>query len=46
MIYDDQAELLDEVAAGEDALLDLKAVAFTGDQVRFASEEGRAGLPY
>ncbi|EIC19846.1 ATP-binding protein [Thiorhodovibrio frisius] len=42
MIYDDKAELLDEIAAGEDALLELKLVVFKGDQVRFASEPGRA----
>ena len=42
MIHDDKAELLDEIAAGEDTLLELKEVVFKGDQVRFASEAGRA----
>lgn len=42
MLYDDKTELLAEIAAGEDSLLELKAVVFKGDQVRFASEEGRA----
>lgn len=42
MIYDDKQELLEEIAAGEDTLLEFKEVVFKGDQVRFASEEGRA----
>ena len=42
MIYDDKAELLAEIAAGEDTLLELKEVVFKGDQVRFAGESGRA----
>ena len=42
MLYDDKTELLAEIAAGEDSLLELKEVVFKGDQVRFASEEGRA----
>lgn len=42
MLYDDKSELLQEIAAGEDTLLELKEVVFKGDQVRFAGEEGRA----
>lgn len=42
MLYDDQAELLAAIAAGEDTLLELKAVVFKGDQVRFAGAAGRA----
>ncbi len=42
MLYDDKNELLEEIAAGEDTLLEFKEVVFKGDQVRFASEEGRA----
>lgn len=42
MIYDDKAELLGEIAAGEDTLLELKEVVIKGDQVRFAGEAGRA----
>jgi len=42
VIYDDKAELLAEIAAGEDTLLELKEVVFKGDQVRFAGEAGRA----
>ncbi|WP_058557686.1 ATP-binding protein [Thiohalocapsa sp. ML1] len=42
MLYDDKDELLSEIAAGEDTLLEFKEVVFKGDQVRFASEEGRA----
>jgi ATP-dependent DNA helicase RecG len=42
MLYDDKSELLEEIAAGEDTLLEFKEVIFKGDQVRFASEEGRA----
>jgi predicted HTH transcriptional regulator len=42
MIYDDKSELLAEIAAGEDTLLELKEVVFKGDQVRFAGEAGRA----
>ncbi len=42
MLYDDKDELLGEIAAGEDTLIEFKEVVFKGDQVRFASEEGRA----
>jgi ATP-dependent DNA helicase RecG len=42
MLYDDKDELLSEIAAGEDTLLEFKEVVFRGDQVRFASEEVKA----
>jgi len=42
MLYDDKHELMQEIAAGEDTLLEFKEVVFKGDQVRFASEEGKA----
>jgi predicted HTH transcriptional regulator len=42
MLYDDKSELLQEIAAGEDTLLEFKEVVFKGNQVRFAAEEGRA----
>ena len=41
MLYDDKGELLQEIAAGEDTLLEFKEVVFKGNQVRFAGEEGR-----
>lgn len=41
-MYDDVAELLREIAAGEDTYLEFKEVRFQGDKVRFASEEGKA----
>ena len=42
MLYNDKHELIQEIAAGEDTLLEFKEVVFKGDQVRFAAEEGRA----
>lgn len=42
MLYSDKSELLREIAAGEDALLEFKEVVFRGNQVRFSAEEGRA----
>jgi ATP-dependent DNA helicase RecG len=42
MLYDDKRELMQKIAAGEDTLLEFKEVVFKGDQVRFASEEGKA----
>jgi len=42
MLYDDKGDLLSEIAAGEDTLIEFKEVVFKADQVRFASEEGRA----
>ncbi len=42
MLYDDKNELHQEIAAGEDTLLEFKEVVFKGDQVRFAAEEGKA----
>lgn len=42
MLYDDKHELMQEIAAGEDTLLEFKEVVFKGDQIRFASEEGKA----
>ena len=41
-MYDDTNVLLNEIAAGEDALLEFKEVIFRGDQPRFAGEEGKA----
>jgi len=41
-MYDELAELLREISAGEDTYLEFKEVRFQGDKVRFASEEGRA----
>src|SRR5262245_36796379 len=41
-MYDDIAELLREIAAGEDTYLEFKEVRFQGDKVRFASEDGKA----
>ena len=41
-MYEDMNELLSEIAAGEDTLLEFKEVVFRGDQPRFASEEGKA----
>lgn len=41
-MYGDQADLLKEIAAGEDTYLEFKEVVFKGDQIRFAGEEGRA----
>jgi predicted HTH transcriptional regulator len=43
MLYDDKDELIDEITAGEDTLIEFKEVVFKGDQIRFAREEGRAG---
>lgn len=42
MLYDDKSELRQEIAAGEDTLLEFKEVVFKGDQIRFAAEEGKA----
>lgn len=42
MLYKDNNELLQEIAAGEDTLLEFKEVVFKGNQVRFANAEGRA----
>lgn len=41
-MYDDVSTLLNEIAAGEDALLGFKEVVFKGDQVRFARVRGKA----
>lgn len=41
-MYDEIADLLSEIAAGEDTYLEFKEARFQGNQVRFASEEGRA----
>lgn len=41
-MYDDVSILLNEIAAGEDTLLEFKEVVFKGNQVRFAREEGKA----
>lgn len=38
----DTAQLLADIAAGEDTFLELKEILFKGDQVRFAREEGKA----
>jgi len=44
-MYDETTELLQEIAAGEDALLEFKEVVFQGEKekrrVRFAGEEGK-----
>jgi hypothetical protein len=40
VLYADKAELLDEIAAGEDRRLELKTAVVKGDQVRFAREDG------
>jgi predicted HTH transcriptional regulator len=42
MLYQDKQELLQEILAGEDTLLEFKEVVFKGDQVRFAREEIKA----
>ena len=41
-MYEELSELLKEIAALEDTYLEFKEVIFKGDQIRFASEEGRA----
>ena len=41
-MYKDKDELLQEILAGEDTLLEFKEVVFKGNQIRFASEEGKA----
>lgn len=41
-MYDDTTVLLREIAAGEDSYLEFKEVVFKGDQIRFATEEGKA----
>lgn len=41
-MYTDKDELLLEILAGEDTLLEFKEVVFKGNQIRFASEEGKA----
>lgn len=41
-MYTDKDELLQEISAGEDTLLEFKEVVFKGNQIRFASEEGKA----
>jgi predicted HTH transcriptional regulator len=41
-MYDSTAELLREIAAGEDMYLELKEVVFKGDSPRFTDEEARA----
>lgn len=41
-MYDDSQTLLNEIAAGEDTLLEFKEVVFKDKQVRFAREEGKA----
>jgi predicted HTH transcriptional regulator len=41
-MYENEDELLREIAAGEDTFLEFKEVVFKGDQPRFSSEDGRA----
>lgn len=42
-MYDTPDELLREILAGEDSLLDLKEVIFKGKQVRFTAKGSGSG---
>jgi predicted HTH transcriptional regulator len=42
-MYDTPGELLREISAGEDSLLDLKEVVFKGKQARFVAKGSASG---